>query len=57
MGAEERKDIKSMMESVKYLSVHDPQGLMIIKSNIDVLKARIDMDKVGNPAEEMQYVS
>lgn len=55
MGAKEKKDIKAMVESVKFLAVHDPQGFMILKSNIDVLKARSDMDRLtGSKANDSQ---
>lgn len=47
MGAKEKKDIKAMVESVKFLAANDPQGFMILKSNIDVLKARSDMDRLA----------
>lgn len=44
MSAKERNDIKEMIESAQDLAKKDPQGFMIIKSNIEVLKARSDMD-------------
>lgn len=45
MSSKERKDIREMIESAKDLADKDPQGFMIIKSNIEVLKTRSDMDK------------
>ena len=45
MGVKEKKDIKSIVESVKFLAANDPQGFMILKSKVDVLKARSDLDR------------
>lgn len=47
MGKKERKDIKDMVETAKILAEHDPQSFMIIKSNVEVLKTRLDMEKAG----------
>lgn len=44
MERAERKDIKSMVETAKILAENDPQSFMIIKSNIEVLKVRHDME-------------
>lgn len=45
LSRKERKDIKAMVEAAVMLAEKDPQGFMIIKSNIEVLKARSDMDR------------
>ncbi len=44
MEIENRKDIKRMIKTAKMLAENDPLGFMIVKSNIDVLKARHDME-------------
>lgn len=49
---EEKKDINEMVEAAKYLAEHDPTGLIIAKSNMDILKARADMEK--REAEERE---
>ena len=36
-----------MTEAAKYLVLHDPQGFMIAKSNMDILKTRADLEKQG----------
>ena len=36
-----------MTEAAKYLVLHDPQGFVIAKSNMDILKARADLEKRG----------
>lgn len=56
MRAKEKKDIKEMLADVKYLAVNDPQGFMILKSNVDVLKARSDMDRLENADKEIVVV-
>ena len=48
----EKKDINEMVEAAKYLAEHDPTGLIIAKSNMDILKARADMEK--REAEERE---
>lgn len=44
MGKKERKDIRDMVDTARILAENDPLGFMIVKSNIDVLKARHDME-------------
>lgn len=51
MSSKERKDIKAMVEAAKTLAEHDPQGFMIVKSNIEILKARHDMEVAGRVAQ------
>lgn len=45
MSEKDKKDIEKMVETAKYLAEHDPQGLLIARSNIDILKARADMER------------
>lgn len=46
MGEKEKKDIQEMVETAKYLAENDPQGLLIAKSNMDILKARSDLELI-----------
>ena len=55
MSEKEKKDIHEMVEAAKYLAEHDPTGLIIAKSNLDILKARADLEKRG-PEERVQEV-
>lgn len=45
MNENERKEIKEMVEAAKYLAKKDPLALTIVRSNIDILKARCDLAK------------
>ena len=45
MSEKEKKEIAEMVETAKYLAIHDPQGFAIAKSNVGILKTRADMDK------------
>lgn len=45
MNEQEKKEITEMTEAAKYLVLHDPQGFVIAKSNMDILKARSDLEK------------
>lgn len=45
MSEKEKKNIADMVKTAKELAEKDPQGFLIAKSNIDILKARADMDK------------
>ncbi len=45
MSENEKKNIAEMVETAKYLAENDPQGLLIARSNMDILKARADMEK------------
>lgn len=51
MGDKEKKEIKEMVETAKFLAENDPQGFLIAKSNIDILKARSDLDVVSSQPE------
>lgn len=46
MSDKEKQDIREMVETAKYLAENDPQGLLIAKSNMDILKARSDMELI-----------
>lgn len=45
MSGKEKKDIAEMVKTARELAKKDPQGFLIAKSNIDILKARADMDR------------
>ena len=45
MNEQEKKEITEMTEAAKYLALHDPQEFVIAKSNMDILKARSDLEK------------
>lgn len=47
MKNKEKQEIKEMVETAKYLADNDPASLMLVKSNIDILKSRHDLDKEG----------
>lgn len=49
MVKKEKDDIKAMVQTAKYLAENDPQGLMLAKNSMDVLKARCDLDKTRKP--------
>ena len=53
MSEKERKEIADMVETAKYLAEHDPQGLLIAKSSMDILKARADMDRERGKEKEV----
>ena len=46
MNEKDKKDIRELVSTAKYLADNDPQGLMLAKNTIDVLKARADLEKV-----------
>lgn len=56
MSEKEKKDINEMVEAAKYLAEHDPTGLIIAKSNMDILKARADMEKREAKEREKEVV-
>ena len=45
VSEKERKDIAEMVETAKELIEKDPQGFMLAKNSLDILKARAAMDK------------
>lgn len=46
MSEKDRKEIAEMVKKAKYLAENDPQGFMLAKNSMDILKARSDMDVV-----------
>lgn len=52
MKAKERNEIAEMVETAKELAEKDPQGFMLAKNSLDILKARAAMDK--EPEKEVQ---
>lgn len=53
VSEKDKKDIAEMVETAKYLAEHDPQGLLIAKSSMDILKARADMDRERGKEKEV----
>ena len=47
MSQKERDDIAAMVQTAKYLAQNDPQGKKKKKNSMDILKARCDLDKMG----------
>lgn len=45
MSEKEKKEIAEMVETAELLAKHDPQGLMIAKSNLDILKSRCEIER------------
>ena len=45
MNSTEKAEIRDLTEKAKYLADNDPQGLLLAKASIDILKARCDMEK------------
>lgn len=41
----EKREIAEMVEIARELAEHDPQGFMIAKSNMNILKIRSDMER------------
>ena len=56
MSEKEKKEICEMVEAAKYLAEHDLTGLIIAKSNMDILKARADMEKRETKEREKEVV-
>ena len=48
MIEKEKLEIKEMTETAKYLADNDPPSLLWAKSNMDILKARCDLDQEVN---------
>lgn len=53
VSEKDRKDIAEMTETSKYLEGHDPQGILIAKSNMNILKARAEMEKQEECKEDI----
>ena len=45
MGEKEKRDIAEMVETAKELAKKDPQGFMLAKNSMDILKARADLER------------
>ncbi len=48
MSEKERKEIADMVETAKELAEKDPQGFMLAKNSMDILKARADLGTEDN---------
>lgn len=48
MSEKERKEIADMVETAKELAKKDPQGFMLAKNSMDILKARAALDAENN---------
>ncbi len=44
MVTDEKKDIQLITETAKFLAEQDPRSFFIIKSNVEILKARHDLE-------------
>lgn len=53
MSGKEKKDIAKMVKTARELAEKDPQGFLIVKSNIDILKVRADMDREQGSEKEV----
>lgn len=45
MSEKERKDIADMVKAAKKLAEKDPQGFILIKNSLNILKARAELDQ------------
>lgn len=54
MSEKEKKEIAEMLETAELLAKHDPQGLMIVKSNLDILKSRCEIERSMQERGEQQ---
>ena len=52
MSEKEKKEIAEMLETAELLAKHDPQGLMIVKSNLDILKSRCEIERAMQEVEK-----
>ena len=46
MSEKDKKEIAEMVKTAKHLAENDPQGFMLAKNSMDILKARSDMEAV-----------
>lgn len=44
MSDKEKKEIADMVATAKELAKKDPQGFMLAKNSVDILKARADLE-------------
>ena len=51
MSETEKNDLEGMIEIAKFLSEEDPQSILILKSNMEILKARKDMEDLMRQKE------
>lgn len=52
MSEKEKKEIADMVATAKELAKKDPQGFMLAKNSMDILKARADLE--GKCQEETE---
>lgn len=52
MSERDKKDIAEMVETAKHLAENDPQGFMLAKNSMDILKARSDMESMDSKADD-----
>lgn len=45
MKAEERKEIKEIVEAAKFLAEYDPNSLIVGSSNMNILKTRCEYER------------
>ena len=45
MSERDKIEIESMVQTARYLAENDPQGLMLAKNSMDILKARCEMER------------
>lgn len=45
MDEKEKREIAEMVETAKELAEKDPQGFRLVKSSVDILKARADLEE------------
>lgn len=48
MSGKEKKEIADMVATAKELAKKDPQGFMLAKNSVDILKARAALDAENN---------
>ncbi|WP_434310195.1 hypothetical protein [Hominifimenecus sp. rT4P-3] len=51
MSEAEKNDLEEMIEIAKFLSEEDPKSIPILKSNMQILKARKDMEDLMRAEE------
>lgn len=44
MSEKERNEIAEMVKAAKQLAEYDPQGFLLAKNSLNILKARAEMD-------------
>lgn len=45
MSKKDKKDIANTVKALKFIADNDPQALVIANSNIDILKARCELER------------